>query len=85
MKNNKIIFYTQLYYPDITTTAIIMRDLVEDLASYGYKIKVNCAQPTYINKKSCPKNEVQRKVKIKRVRTFRFNKNKKFWKNLKWD
>ena len=43
-----IIFFTQLYYPDMTTTAIIMTDLVEDLASYGMNVKVVCAQPTYI-------------------------------------
>ena len=43
-----IIFFTQLYYPDMTTTAIIMTDLVEDLAAYGLDAEVVCAQPTYI-------------------------------------
>ncbi len=42
------VFFTQLYYPDMTTTAIIMSDLAEDLASYGMDIKVICAQPTYV-------------------------------------
>jgi len=36
------VFITQLYYPDMTTTAIIMSDLAEDLASYGMDIKVIC-------------------------------------------
>ena len=48
MNPNHIVFFTQLYYPDMTTTAIIMTDLVEDLAAYGMDVKVVCAQPTYI-------------------------------------
>jgi hypothetical protein len=48
MNTNHIIFFTQLYYPDVTTIAIIMTDLVEDLAAYGMNTKVVCAQPTYI-------------------------------------
>jgi putative colanic acid biosynthesis glycosyltransferase WcaI len=71
-----LIFFTQLYYPDITTTAIIMTDLTEDLASYGLNVKVICAQPTYLVKKSCPKDEVHNKVVIRRVWTFLFDKNK---------
>jgi len=70
-----LIFFTQLYYPDITTTAIIMTDLAEDLASYGRDVKVICAQPTYLFKKNCPKYEVLNKVIIKRVWTFLFDKN----------
>jgi len=34
MNTNHTIFFTQLYYPDMTTTDIIMADLAEDLASY---------------------------------------------------
>ena len=48
MNPNHIVFFTQLYYPDTTTTAIIMTDLVEDLAAYGMNAEVVCAQPTYI-------------------------------------
>ena len=48
MSSNHTIFFTQLYYPDMTTTAIIMTDLVEDLAGYGMNPEVVCAQPTYI-------------------------------------
>jgi len=48
MNTNHIIFFTQLYYPDMTTTATIMTDLVEDLAAYGLDTTVVCAQPTYI-------------------------------------
>ena len=50
MSTNHIVFFTQLYYPDMTTTAIIMSDLAEDLASYGMKKEVICAQPTYLVK-----------------------------------
>jgi len=71
-----LIFFTQLFYPDITATAVIMTDLVEDLASYGLNVKVICAQPTYLVKKSCPKKEVRNKVVIRRVGTFLFDKNK---------
>ena len=48
MNTNHIVFFTQLYYPDMTTTATIMTDLVEDLAAYGMNTKVVCAQPTYV-------------------------------------
>ena len=48
MNTNHTIFFTQLYYPDMTTTATIMTDLVEDLAAYGLDTTVVCAQPTYI-------------------------------------
>ena len=48
MSSNHIVFFTQLYYPDMTTTATIMTDLVEDLADYGMNVEVVCAQPTYI-------------------------------------
>ena len=48
MNTNHIVFFTQLYYPDMTTTATIMSDLVEDLVDYGLDAEVVCAQPTYI-------------------------------------
>lgn len=44
----RIVFFSQLYYPDMTTTAIIMTALAEDLASQGLRTKVICAQPTYL-------------------------------------
>ena len=75
-------FCTQLYYPDLTTTAIIMRDLCEDLASYGLDVKVVCAQPTYLVKQKCPIQEVKSNVRIRRIRTFHFNKNKLFGRML---
>jgi glycosyltransferase involved in cell wall biosynthesis len=74
-EGRSIIFFSQLYYPDITTTAMIMRDLTEDLALYGLNIKVICAQPTYLNKKKCSKKEVHRQVSIRRVWTLLCNKD----------
>ena len=59
-----------------------MTDLVEDLASYGRDVKVICAQPTYLFKKICPKDEVHNKVVIRRVWTFLFDKNKIFGRLL---
>jgi len=47
-KWDRVVFFTQLYYPDMTTTATIMTDLVEDLAVYGIDAEVVCVQPTYI-------------------------------------
>ena len=71
-----LIFYTQLYYPDMTATAIMMTDLAEDLALYGQNIEIVCAQPTYLIKKKCPKQELRNKVTIRRIWTFLFDKNK---------
>lgn len=73
---HQIVFFTQLYYPDMTTTARIMADLVEDLASYGMKTEVVCAQPTYIVKGKFPKAESYRGVAIRRVWSLLFDKNR---------
>ena len=48
MSPNHIVFFTQLYYSEMTTTATIMTDLVEDLAAYSMNAEVMCAQPTYV-------------------------------------
>ncbi|HUT43324.1 MAG TPA: glycosyltransferase family 4 protein [Desulfobacterales bacterium] len=77
-----LIFFTQLYYPDNATTAIIMSDLAEDLAAYGLNVKVICAQPTYLVKKKSPKREVRNKVAVRRVWTFLFDKNKNLGRML---
>jgi glycosyltransferase involved in cell wall biosynthesis len=77
-----LIFFSQLYYPDNATTAIILTDLAEDLASYGLNVKVICAQPTYLVKKKSPKREVRNKVTIQRVWTFLFDKNKNLGRML---
>ena len=69
-------FFTQLYSPDLTTTAIIMNDLAEDLVFYGLDVSVVCAQPTYLLKRKCPVSEVINGVRLNRVRTFLFDKNK---------
>lgn len=70
------IFFTQLYYPDMTTTAVIMTDLIEDLASYGMNTEVICAQPTYFVKGKFQRAELRHGVAIKRVWSFLFDKNK---------
>ena len=48
MNTSHIIFFSQLYFPDMTTTATLMTDLVEDLACKGMNLEVVCAQPTYV-------------------------------------
>ena len=73
---HQIVFFTQLYYPDMTTTAIIMAELAEDLASYGMNTEVFCAQPTYLVKSKLPKVESHNGVSIIRVWSFLFDKNK---------
>jgi len=82
MNANYTVFFSQLYYPDNATTAIIMTDLAEDLAAYGLNVKVLCAQPTYLVKKKSPKREVRNKVTIRRVWTFLFDKNKNLGRML---
>ncbi len=74
-KSKKIVFFTQLYYPDMTTTAILMTDLAEDLANLGLNVQVVSAQPTYLVKKRSPKKEIHNNVEIHRVWSFLFDKN----------
>jgi len=76
MSTKHVVFFTQLYYPDLTTTALIMSDLAEDLASYGMDIGVICAQPTYLVKGKFPTVETHHGVAIRRVWSFLFDKNK---------
>ena len=75
MISKHIVFFTQLYYPDITTTATLMTDLVEDLAGNGMNPEVVCAQPTYLTNGKFPKVEFHRGVEIRRVWTFLLDKN----------
>lgn len=60
----------------MTTTALIMSDLAENLVVYGLNVNVICAQPTYLVKKRCPKHEVKNGVEIRRVCSFLLDKNK---------
>ena len=60
----------------MTTTAIIMADLAEDLVLYGLDVGVVSAQATYLINELSPKSEHHNGVGIKRVWTFLFNKNK---------
>ena len=60
----------------MTTTAIIMSDLAEDLASYVMKTEVISAQPTYLVKGKFPRVESHHGVTIRRVWSFLFDKNK---------
>lgn len=75
MHSQKVTFFTQLYFPDMTTTSLIMTDLAEDLSQYGMDVRVVAAQPTYLGKTRAPKKETVRGVAIQRVATFTFNKN----------
>jgi glycosyltransferase involved in cell wall biosynthesis len=76
MDESPIIFFTQLYYPDLSTTSVIMTDLAEDLASFGMDVTVICSQPIYSNKHICPKKETKGGVKIERIMSFTLNKDK---------
>ena len=72
MNTNHIVFFTQLYYPDMTTTAIIMSDLVEDLAAYGLDVEVVCAQPTYIKNSNPQITQINADLKkMKDQRTYK--------------
>jgi glycosyltransferase involved in cell wall biosynthesis len=53
-----------------------MTDLAEDLASFGMDVTVICSQPAYSNKHICPKKEKKAGVKIERIISFTFNKDK---------
>ena len=71
MNTNHIVFFTQLYHPDMTTTAIIMSDLVEDLAAYGMNVKVVCAQPMYIKNSDPQITQITRIKQMKDEKTVR--------------
>ena len=71
----KVTFFTQVYHPDIATTALLMKDLAEDLAAAGIATEVVCAQPCYLVRRRAPAHETINGVNVRRVATFRFNKN----------
>ena len=69
----------------MNTAAILISDLAEDLASYGFSTKIICAQPTYIKdfgieeslvSSKSPRAESYHGVAIRRVWSFLFDKDK---------
>lgn len=82
MKTKKITFISQLYPPDLTTTAIVMGDLAESLSNNGFKVNILCAYPTYFRHDYTSKCEICNGVAIKRIRTFLLDKNKIIGRSL---
>ncbi len=71
--------FSQHYFPDMTTTALIMTDLSEDLAHSIPDVEVVCGRPTYLKNKDARhelfNDETLNNVKVKRVWSCKFDKD----------
>ena len=69
----KLSIITQFYPPDYAASGQLIQELAIQLQSYHIEPSVFTGQPAYaFSRASAPIDEVDRKVKIKRVRTTRF-------------
>lgn len=80
----KVKFVLQYFYPEVASTAQLMTELAEDLASKGFRVKVITGQPTYIKSKRLTGREVYKGVEIERLSCTRFNKNSPIGRILNW-
>jgi glycosyltransferase involved in cell wall biosynthesis len=77
-----LIIICQLFYPELVSTGQTLSELVEELASYGLKIKVIASQPTVLSKSDEVPKEIDYKgIKIIRTWSTRFSKIS-FWGKL---
>lgn len=74
----KIRILTQHFYPDPAAVGILLTQLATGLAKEGYNIEVYTSQPRYGCSNKLPEYEEYKSVKIYRISSFRFNKNKKW-------
>lgn len=83
MKNKyDLIIVCQLFYPELISTGQTLTELVEELASYGLKIKVIASQPTILSdERRVPKDIDYQGIKVIRTWSTRFPKIH-FWGKL---
>ena len=71
----RILFLNQTFYPDVASTAQHASDLAVKLASRGHEVTVLCSRRGYDNpKERYPREEVWRRVRIRRISSFGFGK-----------
>lgn len=69
-------FVSELYYPERSSTGRVLTNVAEGMAS-EFEVHALCAQPTYDARGTqAPKEETHKGVRIRRVSSTKFNKNK---------
>ena len=78
----KIWFVTELFYPDQTSTAFILKEISDFLKS-SRTIEVICGPANYQQEKYTKKKSNQNNVKITRVKSLNLNKNNLFLRSIR--
>jgi len=74
----RILFLTQFFHPDPAATGQLLTELAVELAKRGMDITVYTSQPTYHERRRLPRQEVFHGVRIVRLFSTRFNKQRLF-------
>jgi glycosyltransferase involved in cell wall biosynthesis len=81
-KSHDLIVICQLFYPELVSTGQTLTELVEELASYGLRIKVIASQPTILSDEKKVSEDIDYKgIKVIRTWSTRFPKIH-FWGKL---
>jgi colanic acid biosynthesis glycosyl transferase WcaI len=64
----KVLLLNQFFHPDLSATAQLATDLAEDLVREGFEVTALAAQGSYLGGERLPSSEVNRGVRIARVR-----------------
>ncbi len=76
-KLTRILVFSELYYPEETSTGYFMTKIAEGLSS-DFSVLAICAQPSYsMRGKRAPVREIHKGVSIRRYTSTTFNKDKR--------
>ncbi len=73
--SKKFFFVSQVFYPDVVSTAGLFTDLCLEIEEKGTKVEVWCAQPSYTTLKRQPKQVFYKGIKITYIWSTNFRKD----------
>lgn len=73
---SSITILSQFFYPDTASTSQLLTELAVDLEQDGLEVSAYTAQPSYHRRKKCPGKETYRGVRIYRLFSTQFSKDR---------
>lgn len=75
MNKKKLWIFTELFYPEETSTSYILTKIANKLVE-KYNIEVVCGEPVYdLNNSKTPNMELHKEILVDRIKGFKVNKN----------
>lgn len=74
----RVLFLTQFFYPEAAATAQLLTELAVELVKRGMTVTVYTSQPTYHERRRLPRQEEFHGVRIVRLFSTRFDKQRLF-------